>query len=944
MIRRSIAVATMALLVVAALPALAQAANVTEEILRPQNDPQTQADGWLSANCTKEPTEEEPPVPGEFCGPEHKTYDKRAGGHPNFGFTEFKIKEVEFEPGKFAPEQSLKDLRVELPEGLSINAESPLRCPLSLFTLPVPSCPKASAVGTENLEVALLATGTKLPPTPPLTKVTNFDLEPKFGEPALFGFVLFPNIGGVPVFLETEVAWESDYHSSFVIRDIGNDTVTGIGTLVSRLVNRGRAGADGNFITNPTTCLSPDHYSALFGADSYQHEDPAVGDPTLPNSGRVATIGESPEECELVPFTPELETDPGTAQVDSPSPATVVTKVPYVTGGESISQSHLKDATVVMPKGMGLNPAGSDSLQACTNAQFHKGERVDANSCPPASKIGTAEVDAPAFPKGSLTGNVYIGQQLSRDPTSGNEFRIFIEAGSDRYGIHARLIGNTKADPKTGQLTTEVLENPQVPFKSVTLRFDGTVSVLTSPPTCAAAKVTSTMVPWANPSTSASPSDEFALSGVPGGGSCPQALAQRKYQPSYTAKPGSAQAGVYSPFKVHIGRNDGEQEVKGVDVTLPKGMTGNLSGIPYCSDAALSAAASRAGREEQSNPSCPASLIGVATTRSGTGANPVKLDGNAYLAGPYKGAPLSLAVITPAVSGPFDLGTVVVRVALNVNPETAQIHAVTDVIPDVFGGVKLDLRSIDVNLDRTRFMLNPTNCAAQATTGSLAGGGADPTNPAAFSSYPVNSPFQATGCNKLGFKPKLKTTLFGPIKRAKNPRIKAVMEAREGDANIVRAALTLPHSLFLDQSHIKTVCTRPQLASQTCPSAAVYGHAEASSPLLDNPLKGAVYLVSSNHKLPDLVADLRGQVNIQLHGVISSKHGGIKTVFNSLPDVPVKKFVLNMSGGKKSLLVNSTNLCKSKQASVMKLEAQNGKKLNNNKLPLKVTACGKKKK
>ena len=201
-----------------------------------------------------------------------------------------------------------------------------------------------------------------------------------------------------------------------------------------------------------------------------------------------------------------------------------------------------------------------------------------------------------------------------------------------------------------------------------------------------------------------------------------------------------------------------------------------------------------------------------------------------------------------------------------------------------------------------------------------------------------------TECNKLAFKPKLFTRLFGPTKRGKNPRIRAILEAREGDANLARAALTLPHSLFLDQSHIKTVCTRPQLASQTCPKASVYGNAEAKSPLLDNKLKGPVYLVSSNDKLPNLVADLRGQVNVQLRGVISSKRGGLKTVFPEVPDVAVKKFILNMQGGKKSLLVNSTNTCAKKQTAVLNLKAQNAKKVKNNKYGLRVSSCGNKKK
>jgi hypothetical protein len=383
--------------------------------------------------------------------------------------------------------------------------------------------------------------------------------------------------------------------------------------------------------------------------------------------------------------------------------------------------------------------------------------------------------------------------------------------------------------------------------------------------------------------------------------------------------------------------------VKLVNVTFPKGLTAKLAGIPYCSEGAIAAAAANSGATEQKAPSCASSSqIGTTSTESGTGPNPLKLPGKVYLAGPYKGAPLSAVVITPALSGPFDLGTVVVRIALNVDPTTAQVNAVTDVIPDVFGGVKLDIRTIDFNVDRSQFMVNPTNCSAQATTGAINGGGANPADPAAFSSYAVNSPFQATGCTGLGFKPKLVTKLSGPTKRNGNPQLTATLTAREGDANIASTTLAMPHAFFVDQSHIKTVCTRPQLASQSCPSSSVYGQAEATSPLLSDKLAGPVYLVPGGHKLPDLVADLRGQVNIQLHGVISSQNGGIKTVFDSVPDVAVKKFVLKMSGGKKSLIVNSTNICKGKQRAKLNITAQNGKQVKNNKFKLNLASCKKK--
>jgi hypothetical protein len=300
-------------------------------------------------------------------------------------------------------------------------------------------------------------------------------------------------------------------------------------------------------------------------------------------------------------------------------------------------------------------------------------------------------------------------------------------------------------------------------------------------------------------------------------------------------------------------------------------------------------------------------------------------------------------VLTPATAGPFDLGTVVVRVALFVEPETAQIHAVSDPIPDVFGGAQLSIRSVDVKIDRPDFTLNPTSCGPLATAGNLLGGGADPTNPAAFSSLAVSSPFQPSECEQLGFRPKLVMKLLGGrkiVKRAQHPRFRAVLTARAGDANVGRAAVTLPHSLFLDQGHINTICTRVQLAAQNCPAGAVYGHAKAETPLLDDPLQGPVYLVSSDNPLPDLLADLHGQVNVRLHGVISSmKTGRIKNVFYPVPDVPVSRFTLNMRGGKKGLLTNSRNLCARPSFSYMNFKAQNGKRLRVKKLRLGVPAC-----
>jgi hypothetical protein len=989
MTRRLIAFAVMALWLVAMVPV---AKADTGDIIEPQNDPPTAADGWQAATCTTDTPK---------CSPAEPNYFLQAGGHPPVGYTQYIIRHTTVAPGLVEPlvepleGRAIQTLRVDLPPGLTVNPQATEheQCSLTDFLNQptpgtfVPACSATTKVGEEQANLVtnkanvefppgssniIANKGTRLPLIPGVFQVPVYNLVPKGieagkeqGEPALFGFVV---AGKEPVFLETEVAWESDYHESFTIH-LHPASSSELQTIISRLVNFGDKTKTGNgtYITNPTTCFNPAEwphlYSTWYRAHSYEEPDPVFPNGSTPFEAKVegssGTLFQQ-EGCDAVPFTPTVDVAPGTTAVDSPAPADAITKVPFEvpkTGGNDISQSHLRSAKVTLPAGMGLNPAGANGLVACTDAEFKKGQRVVNNICPSNSKIGTIEIETPPLPAGSLKGDIYVGEQKSSDPTSGEEFRILAEAKSARYGVVVRLVGNTSANPTTGQLTTTFDEQevgplagklprglPQAPFESVALHFSGPHLVLTSPPTCSAANTSGQMEPWARPETQvATPPTSFTLSSIPGGGTCPATLAARPFAPSYTAKTDSTKANGYSPFRVHIGRPDGQQELKLVNVTLPKGHAANLTGVPYCSESALAAAAASTGKAQQANPSCSStSQIGTATTLSGTGPNPAKIDGKAYLAGPYRGAPLSLAIITPAVQGPFDLGTVVVRVALFVNPETAQVNAVSDAIPDVFGGVKLDIRSIDVNVDRTKFMHNPTNCSAQATTGFLNGGGANPADPAAWSSYAVNSPFQASECNKLGFKPKLFTRLFakGSTNRGKHPKLRAILEAREGDANIQRNAVSLPHALFLDQGNIRTVCTRPQLASQTCPKASIYGHAEARTPLLENKLKGPVYLVSSNHELPDLLANLRGQVNIQVRGVISSKNGGIKTVFNNLPDVPVKKFILRMEGGKKKgLLVNSRGLCKGPLSSVMSMKGQNGKKIKNNHLPLKVSGC-----
>jgi hypothetical protein len=788
------------------------------------------------------------------------------------------------------------------------------------------------------------------------TAVPVYNVVPKQGEAARFGLELLEN----EVFLEGDIDSAGDYHEGFTIAVPHalpielSPLVEGL-ILKNRLVFNGRAG-DGTFLTTPSTCLgqafieSGSTYSTLLRAASYEEIEDGEAFPEGAGAYLESPIppGTSPKSCNTIPYTPSIAVAPGTAETNSPAAAQVTVEVPHTVGQEGKGQedSTTREASLTLPPGMGINPsaaAAPNNLKTCENSQFplHSTQPI---SCPAESKIGTATIAAASLPEGNLEGNVYVGKQESTEPASGDEYRIFIDADSARYGIDVRLLGHVHADPVTGQLTTTIDEVPQVPFTSFKLDLEGGQrSVLSSPPTCGASTSGGHMVPYSG-NAAATPGQSFSLHAIPGGGACPTTLAARPFTPSFAAAPQSNTAGAYSPLHVSIARTNGQQELKGASVTLAPGMIGKLAGIPYCPESALAAAAASSGAAQAANSSCGAkSEVGTATVQAGTAATPLTITGRVFLAGPYRGAPLSLAVITPATAGPFDLGTVVVRVALQVNPETAQVTAVSDPIPDVFGGTQLSIRSVAIDLSRKEFTLNPTSCDKLAITATLYGGGGNPASQVAWSSYAASVPFQASNCEALKFRPKLTLRFIGgkdQARRTGHPKLKATLVARPGDANIARATVTLPHSELLDQSHIKTICTRVQLAAHQCPQRSVYGHAWAESPLLDKPLEGPVYLVSSSHVLPDLLADLRGQVEIQLHGVIKSVKGGrIRTTFSPVPDVPVSKFALTMQGGKKGLLVNSRDLCTHKYFSKLNFLAQNGKHLRKKRLPLGVAAC-----
>jgi hypothetical protein len=848
----------------------------------------------------------------------------QAGGHPyemriNFALT---TTAPVGERHSESASANLKTVRVELPPGLIGNPAAVPKCPP--FEVALFRCPGADQVGRLNVRS---------------TSGENnnsgiYNLVPQEGIAAQLGG-RFNDFATVRV--DAGIRTGSDYgvtgSSLFVTADEAVKSVS-----VSLWGVPAAAGHDGErecpgpeplttvlcassspttpFLTNPTSCTGP--LTTTLSVDAWQ--DP--GNYVSTTAPMPAMTG-----CDRLDFKPAILVQPQVHTSDSATGLDVDLHVPQNQDPVGLAEANLKDATVRLPAGLSIDPAGADGLAACSPAQIAL-HGPDPASCPAAAKIGDVEVDTPLLDH-PLRGSVFVA--TPHDNPFHSLLAIYVAIDDPQSGIVVKLAGHVEPDPGTGQLTTTFSENPQLPFEDFKLSFfGGSQAVLSTPTTCATYTTTSRLTPWTTPAgADASPSDSFPIDNAPGGGRCPVTEAELPTVAGFDAGTVTPLAATYSPFVMHLARADGSQRLSAIDLTLPPGLLGRLAGAPYCPPAAIQQAAQRHGPDggalELADPSCPpGSELGRVVVGVGAGAKPLAVQGKVYLAGPYKGAPLSLVIVTPAVAGPFDLGVVVVRAALFVDQQTAQVGAVSDPLPTILEGIPLDVRTIALELNRPNFTLNPTSCEALTVSGKAisTNGGATP----------LSSHFQVGGCRGLRFKPKLSIHLAGPTKRGKFPRLRATVQAKPGEADISRASVALPHSEFLEQGHIGTVCTRVQYAEgqvpgEKCPPASIYGHAKAITPLLDQPLEGPVVLRSSSHKLPDLVAALHGQIDISLDGVIDSKNGGLRTRFEAVPDAPVTKFVLTMKGGKKSLLVNSENLCapRAKTSAIANFIGHNGK-------------------
>jgi hypothetical protein len=823
----------------------------------------------------------------------------QAGSHPRLLGVSFRFNITSPEtPGEgwVNVPGNIKEVTVELPPGLIGNPTAVPKCTAYELDLNR-GCGGPYYVGEIGIHGSQYGGG-----GPRYTEAGLYNLEAPTGAAGEFG-ADFSGFSGLRT--DFGVRTGSDYGVNSITVAINADLgVTGVETTVYGVIG-GKP-----LLSMPTSCGGPLH--AGLKVETWQ--DP----------GQFVTAGQEMPAitgCNKLTFEPTLQARPTTNVADAPSGLDFDLHVPQNENPEGLRTPDLKDATFTLPKGITLNPSGANGLQGCTPAQFDLHGSGPAH-CPDASKLGTVEVDTPLVDH-PLPGNFYVA--TSHENPFGSLIALYLAIDDPQTGVVIKLPGKVEIDPQSGQLTTIFEENPQLPFEDLKVHlFGGAKAPLRTPPACGSYETASSLTPWSAPESGppATPSDTYKIEKGPGGGSCLHSEAEEPNTPSFEAGTVTPIAGTYSPFVLHLHREDGTQQISQLTVTPPPGLLAKLAGTTYCPEAALAATAQKSGTEELESPSCPgSSRVGTVNIAAGAGPAPFWTKGTVYLAGPYKGAPLSLAIITPAVAGPFDLGDVLVRAALQINPETGQVTTKSDPIPTSLQGIPLDVRTITVALDRPEFTLNPTSCdpaSVQAqelsTLGQLAS---------------LSQRFQLANCTSLHFKPQLALSLKGGTHRASHPALTATLTMPPGSAGIARAAVALPSSELLDQGHIGTVCTRVQFAEgalpgEKCPAASIYGHARAITPLLEKPLEGPVYLRSSSNKLPDLVAALNGQVNVVLDGRVDSVHGGIRNTFEMVPDAPVSKFTLEMQGANKGLLENSTDICANPQHAHVVFESHSG--------------------
>ncbi|WP_022930364.1 hypothetical protein [Patulibacter americanus] len=657
------------------------------------------------------------------------------------------------------------------------------------------------------------------------------------------------------------------------------------------------------FLTNPTTCVGPQ--TATLTLDSYQGDrrtrDDIVGEETNGLQG-----------CDQVPFSSQTSFGPSSMQNDAPVPLSVALDIPQTEDTNVLGTSHVDDVSVTLPPGMTISPSAANGLEACTDAQLGQGTN-DAIACPASSRVGAIRIATPVLDS-PLEGNVYIGQ-----PLSGNRYRLFLNA--DGHGISIRLKGTVTPNPETGQVTAVFENNPQLPFSQFKLDFDGgSKAIIASAQTCGAAEGSGTLTAYSGhpASRTASTVQTVGCNGNP-------------FAPSVSAASVSTLAGKYSPIGVVFGRPDGNQFLSGLSATLPIGMTAKIKGVRQCSEAQVAAITCTND-----------SRIGTVSVAAGPGEAPYRLTGTAYLTGSYKGGAFGSVAVIRVIAGPYDLGHVVVRQALRVDPETAQVTVDSDPLPQIKEGIVLRLRELKLDVDRRDFLRNPTSCGPAIIEANLTGNAGGTATRGARQTF--------TDCKKLPFRPKI-TVAFGvksQMKKGRNPSVTVTATQRESEAGIRSTQVALPKDVSLKAANAETLCTQVQMRADKCPKASIVGSARATTTILNRSLKGPVYFVKGERTtaagkvvrtLPALYIPLFGEARINVRAQTSVSRGRLVTTLPAIPDAPITKFTLKINGGKRGIINANRDLCKRSVKASARFASWSGKKAPTRKPRISRSVC-----
>ncbi len=869
--------------------------------------------------------------------------DGRAGSHPYSYQVQFAL-QME---GAHTAGGEARDVIVDLPPGMVGNALATPRCPREDFEGFKPRCPANTQVGVLRAAIPVLGevggAVYNMTPPPGVAGRLGFSLDDNnvlqdAAVRSLEGYGLQVGTFDIPleVFSATETIWG-------VPADSGHDSQRGP-EAAEEIGPGGPSDAPLlPFLTLPTSCEAPS--TVTVKADSKLA--PGV---FAEETGVSRDAGGSPAAlagCESVPFAPSVSAKATTQLADNPTGLNFDLTLPDqgLLAPGAIAETEPERTEVLLPQGVAVNPSAANGLGACSPAQYQAATATAGpeQGCPESSKVGTLKARTPLLAE-AVEGSVYLA--APHDNPFNSLLALYVVAKAPERGVLIKQAGEVRADPVTGQLTTIFDQLPSLPYSS--FEFDlreGSRAPLITPQTCGVYTTKVRLYPFSNPNSPTERSANFTITTGANGSPCTPSEAQLPNGPSLQAGTVTPLAGVFSALVFKISREDGSQHFGSITASLPEGLLGKLAGVPYCSEAQIAAARARSGEGqgvmEQSSPSCPeASQVGVVNITAGAGAQPYAVQGKAYLAGPYKDAPLSLAIVTPAIAGPFDLGTVVVRTALYIDRSTAQIRAVSDPIPQILDGIPLDVRSISLNMNRTGFTFNPTSCEPMTVGGEET----STLNQTAG----LSNRFQVGGCQGLPFKPAMAISTQGKTSKANGASLTVKVSQKPGEADIHKVDLTLPTALPARLTTLQQACTETQFAANPagCPAGSFIGTAKAVTPILSVPLTGPAILVShGGAAFPDVVfllqANERGaNIRIDLDGRTDIKKGVTYSRFETVPDAPITSFETNLPQGPHSVLSANANLCTSKLAIPTQLTGQNGATLSQS-TKVAVTGCPK---